>query len=142
MPCASRGGFNVVGITSELEGVARNHQLAVPPYFALVLRAFATIEGVALKVGVRSWAHRHAVTSTGKGWHSWHALVIANVISIRVVSPLTSNHQPAAMSVLQRGLTFTAPHASYKICAACLDCRLTPTTLSCVSACHTCRAVC
>eukprot|EP00798_Chlamydomonas_sp_ICE-L_P030592 gene30592-35603_t len=43
-----RGGINIMGMTAELEGVARNYKLSIPPYFALVLRAFAVIEGIAL----------------------------------------------------------------------------------------------
>eukprot|EP00798_Chlamydomonas_sp_ICE-L_P022750 gene22750-29917_t len=39
-----RGGINIVGITAELEGVARNYKLCIPPYFALVLRAFARFD--------------------------------------------------------------------------------------------------
>jgi predicted unusual protein kinase regulating ubiquinone biosynthesis (AarF/ABC1/UbiB family) len=45
-----KGGLSIVGITTELESVARNYQLCIPPYFALVLRAFSVIEGIALKV--------------------------------------------------------------------------------------------
>jgi aarF domain-containing kinase len=33
----------------ELEGVAREYQMVIPPYFALVLRAFSVIEGIALQ---------------------------------------------------------------------------------------------
>eukprot|EP00798_Chlamydomonas_sp_ICE-L_P016541 gene16541-22770_t len=43
-----RGGINIMDITADLEGVARNYRLAIPPYFALVIRAFAVIEGIAL----------------------------------------------------------------------------------------------
>jgi aarF domain-containing kinase len=46
-----KGGLSIVGLTTELESVARNYQLCIPPYFALVLRAFSVIEGIALKVG-------------------------------------------------------------------------------------------
>mmetsp|Transcript_16307 Transcript_16307/g.35263 ORF Transcript_16307/g.35263 Transcript_16307/m.35263 type:complete len:1034 (+) Transcript_16307:166-3267(+) len=44
-----RNGISITGLTSQLEGVARNYKLCIPPYFALVLRAFSVIEGVALK---------------------------------------------------------------------------------------------
>jgi len=45
-----KGGLSIVGITAELESISRNYQLCIPPYFALVLRAFSVIEGIALKV--------------------------------------------------------------------------------------------
>ena len=34
----------------QLQGVAMSYQLCIPPYFTNVLRAFGTIEGIALKV--------------------------------------------------------------------------------------------
>lgn len=45
-----KGGINIMGLTGQLQGVATNYKLAIPPYFALVLRAFSVIEGIALKV--------------------------------------------------------------------------------------------
>ena len=33
----------------QLEGVARQYKMVVPPYFALVLRAFSVIEGIAMQ---------------------------------------------------------------------------------------------
>lgn len=45
-----RNGINVFSLTHELEKVARSYHVVVPPYFTLVLRAFSTIEGIALKV--------------------------------------------------------------------------------------------
>ncbi|KAJ9524189.1 hypothetical protein QJQ45_004999 [Haematococcus lacustris] len=45
-----RNGISVTGIAAELSGAALNYKLCVPPYFALVVRAFCVIEGIALKV--------------------------------------------------------------------------------------------
>jgi aarF domain-containing kinase len=42
-------GVSMAGLTMELEGVAREYQMVIPPYFALVLRAFSVIEGIALQ---------------------------------------------------------------------------------------------
>ena len=44
------GGLNFTSLTLELQGVASEYQMVVPAYFALILRAFSTIEGIALKV--------------------------------------------------------------------------------------------
>ena len=38
------------GMAGSMEGVAKEYQLCVPPYFALILRAFSVIEGIALQV--------------------------------------------------------------------------------------------
>lgn len=43
-------GFNIASMTSQLQGVAMNYKMCIPPYFGLVLRAFCVIEGIALKV--------------------------------------------------------------------------------------------
>ncbi|GLC37542.1 hypothetical protein PLESTM_000600400 [Pleodorina starrii] len=42
-------GFNIGSMTSQLQGVAMNYKMCIPPYFGLVLRAFCVIEGIALK---------------------------------------------------------------------------------------------
>jgi len=44
------GKLNILGLTSQLKDVSINYKLAIPPYFALVIRAFSVIEGIALKV--------------------------------------------------------------------------------------------
>ncbi|KAG2484763.1 hypothetical protein HYH03_016417 [Edaphochlamys debaryana] len=43
-------GFNIGNLTGELQGVAMNYKMCIPPYFGLVLRAFCVIEGIALRV--------------------------------------------------------------------------------------------
>ncbi|KAG2454550.1 hypothetical protein HYH02_000395 [Chlamydomonas schloesseri] len=42
-------GFNIGSMTSQLQGVAMDYKMCIPPYFGLVLRAFCVIEGIALK---------------------------------------------------------------------------------------------
>ncbi|KAG2436368.1 hypothetical protein HXX76_006675 [Chlamydomonas incerta] len=42
-------GFNIGSMTSQLQGVALEYRMCIPPYFGLVLRAFCVIEGIALK---------------------------------------------------------------------------------------------
>ncbi|GFR50186.1 hypothetical protein Agub_g12356 [Astrephomene gubernaculifera] len=48
-----RGGglknFNIGSVSGQLQGVAMNYKMCIPPYFGLVLRAFCVIEGIALK---------------------------------------------------------------------------------------------
>jgi aarF domain-containing kinase len=41
-------GISMGSLTLQLEGVARQFKLVIPPYFALVLRAFSVIEGIAM----------------------------------------------------------------------------------------------
>jgi aarF domain-containing kinase len=41
-------GISMGGLTLQLESVAREYQMVIPPYFALVLRAFSVIEGIAM----------------------------------------------------------------------------------------------
>ena len=45
-----KAGLNFASLFMQLQGVAMNYQLCIPPYFTNVLRAFGTIEGIALKV--------------------------------------------------------------------------------------------
>jgi len=35
---------------SELEALGRDYPFSIPPFFALILRAFSVIEGIALRV--------------------------------------------------------------------------------------------
>ena len=44
-----KAGLNFASLFLQLQGVAMNYQLCIPPYFTNVLRAFGTIEGIALK---------------------------------------------------------------------------------------------
>jgi aarF domain-containing kinase len=41
-------GISMGSLSLQLEGVARQFKLVIPPYFALVLRAFSVIEGIAM----------------------------------------------------------------------------------------------
>lgn len=43
------GGISMGSLSLQLEGVARQYKMVVPPYFALVLRAFSVIEGIAMQ---------------------------------------------------------------------------------------------
>lgn len=43
------GGISMGSLSLQLEGVARRYKMVVPPYFALVLRAFSVIEGIAMQ---------------------------------------------------------------------------------------------
>ncbi|KAK9843545.1 hypothetical protein WJX81_008125 [Elliptochloris bilobata] len=43
-------GINIDDITVELDKLTRNYPFQVPAYFALILRAFSVIEGIALRV--------------------------------------------------------------------------------------------
>lgn len=45
--------FNIAGMAGQLHGVAMDFKLCIPPYFALVLRAFCVIEGIALTVDAK-----------------------------------------------------------------------------------------
>ena len=45
-----KAGLNFTTLFLQLQGVAMSYQLCIPPYFTNVLRAFGTIEGIALKV--------------------------------------------------------------------------------------------
>ena len=45
-----KAGLNFASLCMQLQGVAMSYQLCIPPYFTNVLRAFGTIEGIALKV--------------------------------------------------------------------------------------------
>ncbi len=45
-----KAGLNFSTLFLQLQGVAMSYQLCIPPYFTNVLRAFGTIEGIALKV--------------------------------------------------------------------------------------------
>lgn len=42
-------GISIGNVSMQLEGVAREFKMVIPPYFALILRAFSVIEGIALK---------------------------------------------------------------------------------------------
>jgi aarF domain-containing kinase len=42
-------GISIGSLSLQLEGVARQYKMVVPPYFALVLRAFSVIEGIAMQ---------------------------------------------------------------------------------------------
>lgn len=42
-------GISMGSLSLQLEGVARQYKMVVPPYFALVLRAFSVIEGIAMQ---------------------------------------------------------------------------------------------
>lgn len=44
-----KSGLNFTSLAFQLQGVSMNYQLCIPPYFTNVLRAFSTIEGIALK---------------------------------------------------------------------------------------------
>jgi hypothetical protein len=43
------GSFNLSAVGPELVGVSMQHQLAIPPYFSLIIRTFSVLEGIALK---------------------------------------------------------------------------------------------
>ena len=43
------GGLNVSRITDELDSAAREHQIVIPPYFTLILRAFCIVEGICIQ---------------------------------------------------------------------------------------------
>lgn len=42
--------MNIGVVLDELEDMSKEYQFVIPPYFALVLRAFSVIEGIALRV--------------------------------------------------------------------------------------------
>ena len=44
----------IADLSAKLASAAFDYQLCLPPYFSLILRAFSTIEGIALKVGAPS----------------------------------------------------------------------------------------
>lgn len=44
-----KAGISMGNISLQLEGVARQYKMVIPPYFGLILRAFSVIEGVALQ---------------------------------------------------------------------------------------------
>lgn len=43
---------NIDKVTDELNKLGERYPFKIPPFFALILRAFSVIEGIALKVGV------------------------------------------------------------------------------------------
>lgn len=43
------GGLRVNQITKELDAAAREHQIVIPPYFTLILRAFCIVEGLCIQ---------------------------------------------------------------------------------------------
>ncbi|GAX83432.1 hypothetical protein CEUSTIGMA_g10857.t1 [Chlamydomonas eustigma] len=45
-----KAGLDFTSLYLSLQGVAMSYQLCIPPYFTNVLRAFGTLEGIALKV--------------------------------------------------------------------------------------------
>lgn len=42
-------GVSIAGLSLQLESVAREYRMVIPPYFALVLRTFSVIEGIAMR---------------------------------------------------------------------------------------------
>jgi predicted unusual protein kinase regulating ubiquinone biosynthesis (AarF/ABC1/UbiB family) len=69
-----KNGFSITGIAGELSGVAMSYQLAIPPYFGLVLRAFSVIEGIALKVRGRGEGAGSGLAKEGGGQWGWETL--------------------------------------------------------------------
>jgi predicted unusual protein kinase regulating ubiquinone biosynthesis (AarF/ABC1/UbiB family) len=53
-----------------MDHIAKEYKLILPPYFTLVLRAFSTIEGIALKVTPKLLFSASCSTCE----LSWHAL--------------------------------------------------------------------
>lgn len=43
---------NIDKVTDELNKLGERYPFKIPPFFALILRAFSVIEGIALKVGL------------------------------------------------------------------------------------------
>ena len=43
-------GLNIQAVVAELEEMSKEYKFTIPPYFALILRSFSVIEGIALKV--------------------------------------------------------------------------------------------
>ena len=77
---AARQNASITSLSLELSAVASKYKLCLPPYFTLILRAFSTVEGIAIEVGCVGCA------VTAASCAQWNVLIVDALMSAASVA--------------------------------------------------------